>query len=55
MFFRKRYRALVVVGVRGGRMKAMTYRYHNDRVRLLLMAMSVVCGSAHSLFRVTSW
>jgi len=32
---------LAVVGVRGGRLKAMTYRFHNDRVNLVLIAMGV--------------
>jgi len=41
LFFRQWNRFLAVVGARGGRMKAMTYRYHNDRVKLLLMAMGV--------------
>jgi len=41
LFFREWYRVLAVVGARGGRMKAMTYRFHNDRVKLLLMAIGV--------------
>ena len=41
LFSREWYRVLAVVGVRGGRMKAMNYRYHNDRVKPLLMAMGV--------------
>jgi len=41
LFFREWYRVLAVVGARGGRMKAMTYRFRNDRVKLLLMAIGV--------------